>query len=89
MTCDEGVAIATALASHPYQPQFFLGGVLIECQTNYSAGQLGSLPRRPRMGQLRAMTREGLFPKTGQIWPIKHPMPPRRAALPVLRARVS
>jgi hypothetical protein len=38
MTCDEGAAIADALGSHPYQPQFFLGNVLIECQTNYSSG---------------------------------------------------
>jgi hypothetical protein len=40
MTCDEGVAIANALGSHPYQPQFILGGkVLIECETNYSSGR--------------------------------------------------
>jgi hypothetical protein len=38
MTCDEGAAIAAALGSHPYQPQFILRGALIECQTNYRSG---------------------------------------------------
>ena len=38
MTYGEGTASGNALSSHPYQPQFFLGGVLTECQTNYSSG---------------------------------------------------
>jgi hypothetical protein len=35
MTCEEGQVIESALSSHPYQTQFFVGGrALIECETN-------------------------------------------------------